>query len=132
MEDLRAFLTPRSGGPERLRLLGLISENEATMLRALKEIRNLFAHRLEVTFGQADVQKALKKLYEAYLTSNRSVQNKQRADGKIDLGTKLATDSKAMIFLIQLSYGQLAHGFHGWLSGRAGRIDRVTIVRDPG
>jgi len=44
-------------------LLGLIAEKDAAILRALKELRNLFAHRSQIAFDSPETRKVTAKLH---------------------------------------------------------------------
>ena len=51
-------------------LVGLISSDEAAILRAIKELRNLFAHRLRIGFLSPAVLKVTTKLLSLWLKRN--------------------------------------------------------------
>ncbi len=53
-------------------LLGLISEHDLEVLRSIKNIRNLFAHRVDATFSSPLTKKELKKLNTAWLRAMKT------------------------------------------------------------
>jgi len=48
-------------------LLGILTPRDAAMLRVIKEIRNLFAHRVRIDFLSPPVLKATTKLHALWL-----------------------------------------------------------------
>ena len=48
-------------------LLGLISKHDVEVLRSIKAIRNLFAHRMAVSFSSPSVVKELRRLHSSWL-----------------------------------------------------------------
>jgi hypothetical protein len=47
-------------------LLGIIKKMDAEMLRAMKQLRNLFAHHSKIEFNSPEAQKSTKRLYELW------------------------------------------------------------------
>jgi hypothetical protein len=54
-------------------LLGIITTEDATVLRAMKELRNVVAHRVRVDFLSEPAQRALRKIYAVWLNKTRGL-----------------------------------------------------------
>lgn len=52
-------------------LVGLLTPEDATILRTIKELRNLFAHRVRLTFLSPQVLKVTTKLHRQWAAHNR-------------------------------------------------------------
>ena len=66
-------------------LVGLITSEDVAILRAMKELRNLFAHRVRIGFLSAPVLKVTKKLYALWL---------KRTNGLIAAGVVTGTPTQ--------------------------------------
>lgn len=54
-------------------LIGLLTPDDAAILRTIKELRNLFAHRVRINFLSPAVQKATLKLYGLWLKRTKAL-----------------------------------------------------------
>jgi hypothetical protein len=54
-------------------LVGLLTPDDAATLRAIKELRNLFAHRVKVTFLSPSALKVTKKLHGLWLKRSEAL-----------------------------------------------------------
>jgi hypothetical protein len=66
-EDGRAPVASFGSRIQLALLLGIITEKDASVLRALKQLRNLFAHRVHVNFVSPRIHKPLNELYKAWV-----------------------------------------------------------------
>ena len=112
-------------------LIGLLTREDAEVLRALKEVRNQFAHRVRVGFLSPSVQKALKKLYTAWLKrmKNLVVANTPESEfsGYRQLGRYLAKVPQAGEGLLLAVFSIYQAYFHQ-MHGRIVRVEEAVAL----
>jgi len=112
-------------------LVGLLTRDDAAALRIIKEIRNLFAHRVRVNFLSPAVLKATTKLHALWLKhTERLIQSgaiSGSADHIKDLGCQLPKVSEAgegLLLSVLTVYQAYFHLLHG-------RVTQIGDVSPP-
>lgn len=109
-------------------LVGLLTEEDAAILRTIKEIRNVFAHRVRVNFLSPPAQKATKKLHRLWV---------KRTEGLIAAGvmqgdTKELSDlAKHLPSVSQAGEGLLLAVFttyHAYFHRMQPRVERIDVA----
>jgi hypothetical protein len=100
-------------------LLGLLTLDDAAALRTLKEIRNLFAHRVKVDFLSPSVLKATTKLHALWLKHAETLIGAGTVKGTTkhieELGQELPRNSKAgegLLLAVLAVYQAYFHRMH--------------------
>lgn len=101
-------------------LIGLLTPDDAAALRIVKEIRNLFAHRVRVDFLSPHVVKATKKLQALWLKhTQRLIESGAimgSTEGIEEIGRELTTSSEAgeaLLLTVLTVYQAYFHRMHG-------------------
>jgi hypothetical protein len=109
-------------------LIGVITESDAEILRAIKEIRNLFAHRVHVDFCSPVAQKPLRSLYSRWRKRHEALVSAELIAGSpcgLDeiekhLG-KIPEAGEGLLLAVFTTY----HAYFHILSSRVGRIELI-------
>ena len=99
-------------------LLGLLMPEDVAVLRAMKGVRNVFAHRVKVTYLSPRVQKPLLQLWEASVAINTRISHGnpainaalQELRGELD---KVEDAGEGMMFATFCVYQAYFHRLHG-------------------
>lgn len=109
-------------------LVGLLTPEDAALLRAMKQLRNLFAHRVRVTFLSPAVLKVTTKLHALWVARAKAAIEAGAPPvdlGQLkDVGRHLPHDAEAgegLILAVFTVYQAYFHRMHS----RVLRIDRV-------
>lgn len=112
-------------------LVGLITADDAAILRAIKQLRNLFAHRVRVGFLSPAVLTVTTKLYSLWLKRNEGLVKSGVMSGTSSqlkrLGQYLTRHSEAGEGLL-LSVFTVYHAYFHRLNSRISRIS--DLVRE--
>ncbi len=115
-------------------LVGLISSDDAAILRAIKELRNLFAHRVRVGFLSPAVLKVTTRLHSLWLKRNEGLNKAGVVSGTPrqlkQLGQYLPRYSEAGEGLL-LSVFTVYHAYFHRLHSRIPRIGDVVKESSP-
>lgn len=106
-------------------LVGILTQQDAAVLRTIKEIRNLFAHRVRVDFLSPPVLKATSKLHVLWLQHTEALIKDGAITGSTkhikDLGHQLPNVSEAgegLLLSVFTTYHAYFHRMHS-------RVQRV-------
>jgi len=107
-------------------LIGLLTPDDAAALRIIKEIRNLFAHRVRVDFLSPPVLKATTKLHSLWLRHSEALIQAGAISGSTthlkELGRQLPKVPEAgegLLLVVLTVYQAYFHRLHG-------RVQRLT------
>jgi hypothetical protein len=101
-------------------LIGLLTPDDAAALRVVKEIRNLFAHRVRIDFLSPQALKATKKLHALWLKHTQALIRSGAIEGSTEgideIGRALARRSQAgeaLLLTVLTVYQAYFHRMHG-------------------
>ena len=110
-------------------LLGILTEDEAAILRQIKNLRNVFAHTVKVDFCSEAARKPLRSLYDAWFRNCESLTTKGLM--RLDL-SELRKIETHLGDIPEAGEGLLLSTFtvlHALLHRLSDRIDRVELIR---
>ena len=106
-------------------LVGILTQQDAAVLRTMKEIRNLFAHRVRVDFLSSPVLKATSRLHSLWLQHTEALIQAGAIAGTTkqirELGHQLPKVSEAGEGLL-LSVFTIYHAYFHRMHGRIQRV----------
>lgn len=109
-------------------LVGLLTPEDAAILRVIKELRNIFAHRVCVDFLEPSVVKATTKLYALWLNRAAEIVKSGAVNGKIahvsGIQSSLSTVPEAGQGLLLAVFSVYQAYFHIMHSG----VNRIGCV----
>lgn len=107
-------------------LVGLLTPEDAAILRTIKELRNLFAHRVRLTFLSPQVLKVTNKLHRQWVAHNRHFYegaSQEHEDAQmVEIAQYLPTVAEAGEGLVLSVFSVYQAYFHRMHS----RIERIT------
>lgn len=116
-------------------LLGIITEEDARILRTLKNVRNAFAHRINVDFCHQSVQPHLRSLYMQWVDKAQRLAEmngwKTNTMALQELGRHLADTPEAGEGLL-LSVFTVYQAYFHLLSGRIPRLENAITQKSDG
>jgi hypothetical protein len=109
-------------------LLGIITESDVDLLRAIKGVRNLFAHRVHVDFCSPVIQKSLRALYTGWRKRHEALVSAKLISGEAcrfeeiekHLG-KIPEAGEGLLLAVFVTYQAYFH----LLSSRVRRIELI-------
>lgn len=111
-------------------LVGLLTPDDTAILRAIKELRNLFAHRVRINFLTPSVLKATTKLHSLWLARNEALIQAGAVTGTTEqlkeLARHLPNVTEAGEGLL-LSVFTVYHAYFHRMHGRVQRIENAII-----
>ena len=111
-------------------LLGLLTPDDAAILRTIKDIRNQFAHRVKIDFLSPSVRKATTKLHSLWLARNNALVEAGVMSGSTaqltDLGRHLPHLAEAGEGLL-LSVFTVYHAYFHLMHFRVQRIGAALV-----
>jgi hypothetical protein len=115
-------------------LVGLLTPSDAAILRTIKELRNLFAHRVRIGFLSPPVLKATTKLHALWLAKSEALANARVLPGT---QAQLKQIARHLPSVAEAGEGLLLSVFvvyHAYFYRMHGRIQRLGsgIVREKG
>lgn len=112
-------------------LTGLLTPEDAALLRAMKELRNLFAHRVRVTFLSPAVVKVTKRLHALWLARVEGIIKAGAPPGNLarlkDVGRHLQHEAEAgegLLLAVFTVYQAYFHRMHS-------RVTRIDAALHP-
>ena len=97
-------------------LVGLITEEDATILRQIKNLRNTFAHRVKVDFLSPSVQKITKEMHSAWVKRTTGLEGLEKnTDGLAFIEKHLSTIPEAgegLLLALLAIYQAYFHRLH--------------------
>lgn len=110
-------------------LLGIITESDAEILRAIKELRNLFAHRVRVDFCSPVVQKSLRALYTRWRKRHEALVSAELISGE---PCRFDEIEKHLGEIPEAGEGLLLAVFttyHAYFHLLSSRVERTELIR---
>lgn len=118
-------------------LVGLLTPDDAATLRTIKELRNLFAHRVRISFLSPAVIKATTRLHALWLKRTEALIEAGAMSGSTKLITEIAhylpTISEAgeglllSVFTVYQAYFHLMHSQVQRLDDALAKTEKVNI-----
>lgn len=105
-------------------LVGLLDTKDAAVLRAMKGLRNEFAHRVRVNFTSPGPLKALEKLHSFWIARLEALHGPSAVDQAEEFKQLLATQEEAGQGLLLAVFSTYHAKFHR-MHSRVRRLDRA-------